>query len=303
MPNTFIATAAAITQAGGAIEFVNVDPSTCLMDPNRLEDHLKRRATPETVRPGVVLPVHLYGQCADMDAICDVARRHGLRVLEDAAQAHGSTYRGQPAGALGDAAAFSFYPGKNLGACGEGGAVTTNDPELARHVLLLRDHGRSDKYAHSIEGYNGRLDAIQAGILQLKLKHLPAWNQRRRHWAGIYDAGLARLSSLRLVRRRAYQESSHHLYVIRSSGREALQGYLREQGIATGVHYPIALHLQACYQRLGLAAGSFPHAEAACAEVLSLPMFPELRVEQVERVVAALRAFDARQAPAVKKAG
>jgi dTDP-4-amino-4,6-dideoxygalactose transaminase len=302
VPNTFVATAAAVTQAGGAVEFVDVDPGTCLMDPDALEEHLRRRrAQPGPgPRPVVVLPVHLYGQCADMDAIAEVARRYGLRVLEDACQAHGSAFRGRPAGSLGDAAAFSFYPGKNLGACGEGGAVTSNDPEVHRRVLLLRDHGRSDKYLHVLEGYNGRLDAIQAGFLSVKLKHLPRWNEQRRRLAARYDEALAALGGPRPVTVRPWATSCYHLYVVRSPLRDRLQAHLQEWGVATGVHYPVPLHRQPCYRRLGLPEGAFPQAERSCAEVLSLPIFPEMEAPQQERVLAALAAF---AAPELRKAG
>jgi dTDP-4-amino-4,6-dideoxygalactose transaminase/acetyltransferase-like isoleucine patch superfamily enzyme len=293
VPNTFVATAAAVTQAGGAVEFVDVDPDTCLMCPGALEAHLKRRmARPGTgPRPVVVLPVHLYGQCADMDPILAVARRYGLKVLEDAAQAHGSAYKGRPAGSLGDAAAFSFYPGKNLGACGEAGAVTTHDAEVRRKVMLLRDHGRSDKYLHVVEGYNGRLDALQAGLLSVKLRHLERWNERRRQVAADYDQALAAHPEIRPVVVLPENTSSRHLYVVRLDRREQALGFLREQGIAAGVHYPIPLHRQPCYQRLAFPAGSFPHAEACCAQVLSLPLFPEMESAQVRRVTAALRRF------------
>ena len=292
VPNTFIATAAAITQAGGAVEFVDVDPETCLMDPNRLEDFLRRRSRQGGPRPRVVLPVHLYGQPADMQAIVDIARRYEMKVLEDAAQAHGSVYRGRPAGSLGDAAAFSFYPGKNLGACGEGGAVTTNDAEIARHVRLLRDHGRDTKYTHVIEGYNGRLDALQAGFLLVKLKHLAEGNACRRQRAEFYDEALRQMPRVRPVAMLDDRVSSRHLYVVRCVARGELQQFLADRQIATGVHYPVPLHLQACYARLGYRKGDFPTAEEACEQVLSLPLFPEISQAQVARVVEAVLEFE-----------
>jgi dTDP-4-amino-4,6-dideoxygalactose transaminase/acetyltransferase-like isoleucine patch superfamily enzyme len=293
VPNTFIATAAAAGQTGAVVMFVDVDPKTCLLDPNRLEDLLRRHraGTGADPVPAVVVPVHLYGQCADMDAILDIAGRHGLKVLEDAAQAHGSRYCGRRAGSLGDAAAFSFYPGKNLGACGEGGAVTTNDPAVARLVALLRDHGRTDKYSHAIQGYNGRLDAIQAAFLNIKLARLEEWNRQRQARARQYDAGLSGLAGLEPVALQDGNESCRHLYVVRSRQRDLLQARLREQGIATAIHYPVALHLQEAYRSLRLPRGSFPLAERACAEVLSLPMFPELEEGQARRVIEAVRAF------------
>ena len=293
VPNTFIATAASITHSGGAIEFVDVDPETCLMDPNRLEEFLRRRSrSGRGPKPRVVLPVHLYGQCAEMEAIVDIARRYEMKVLEDAAQAHGSLYRGRAAGTLGDAAAFSFYPGKNLGACGEGGAVTTNDAAIAKQVRLLRDHGRETKYTHVIEGYNGRLDAMQAGFLLVKLKHLSKSNQTRRKWAAFYDVAFRETKQVRPVVVRPGRVSCRHLYVVRSAARDDLQQFLAGRQIATGVHYPVPLHLQPCYSRLGHRKGAFPVAEAACEQVLSLPLFPEMNQTQVARVVDAVLEFE-----------
>jgi dTDP-4-amino-4,6-dideoxygalactose transaminase len=261
------------------------------MDANHLETALKNhhQSRWKTFRPRAVVPVHLYGQCADMDAINDVARRFQLRVLEDAAQAHGSTYKGRVAGSMGDAAAFSFYPGKNLGACGDGGAVTTNDAAIAKQVELYRDHGRADKYAHVVEGYNGRLDAIQAGILRVKLRHLPQWNASRARCAQHYDKALAALAHARPISQAVESRSVYHLYVVRCPRRKELQDALTQAGIATGIHYPIPLHLQECYRRLGLGPSSFPHAERACTEVLSLPIFPELKQTDQERVIDAIR--------------
>lgn len=292
VPNTFIATAAAVTQAGGMVEFVDVDPDTCLMDPHRLEEFLRRRSRSGGSRPRVVLPVHLYGQCAEMQAIVDIAGRYEMQVLEDAAQAHGSLFRGRPAGSLADAAAFSFYPGKNLGACGEGGAVTTNDAQIAQHVRLLRDHGRDTKYTHVIEGYNGRLDAMQAGFLLVKLKHLSEFNAARRHWAAIYDEAFQDTKLVRPVVVQPDRVSCRHLYVIRSAAREDLQQFLSARQIASGVHYPVPLHLQKCYARLGHRQGAFPVAEAACRQVLSLPLFPEMSRTQISRVVDAVQEYE-----------
>lgn len=290
-PLTFVATTAAISQTGAAIEFVDVDPKTCLLDPNRLEEHLRKRK--HRAEPAVVLPVHLYGQCADMDAINDIAQRYGLRVLEDAAQAHGSTYQGRPAGSLADAAAFSFYPGKNLGACGDGGAVTTNDPAVAQRVALLRDHGRTSKYVHTLEGYNGRLDALQAGLLRVKLNQLPIWNEQRRRWAAMYDQAFQRHQYVAPLMQRDDSESCYHQYVVRTPRRAELQGYLNICKIGHGVHYPIPLHLQPAYAHLNLPRGSFPNAETACEEILSLPMFPELGEHRVRQVIIAVSEFEA----------
>jgi dTDP-4-amino-4,6-dideoxygalactose transaminase len=282
-----------MNQVGARIAFVDIDPDTCLMDPNRLEDFLKARfasGAPED-RPAAVVPVHLYGQCVDMDAVNELARRHGLRVLEDAAQAHGARYRGRPAGTLGDAAAFSFYPGKNLGACGDAGAVTTSNLAVAEEVRTLRDHGQKQKYVHVREGYNARLDALQAGFLRVKLRHLEGWNQRRREAAAWYDRDLADLERVRPVQVQPWNVPARHLYVVHAAQRDALQTYLKGRGITCGLHYPIPLHLQACYAALGYGPGSLPQAEWSAARVLSLPLYPELEAEQVRRVVAAVRAF------------
>lgn len=286
VPNTFIATVEAITQAGGRIEFVDCEPDTCLLDPNRLEAWLKQRFSsgPKEARPAAIIPVHLYGQCADMDAILELARRYELKVLEDAAQAHGATYRGRPAGSLGDAAAFSFYPGKNLGALGEAGAVTTNNPAITEQVRMLRDHGQRTKYYHVTEGYNERLDAIQAGFLKVKLKYLDGWNQKRAVVAAIYDGAFAGVNQVRPVTVSPHNVSCYHLYVIHVSNRDELQGQLKSKGIQTGLHYPVPLHLQECYAHLGFARGSFPNAEKSAGELLSLPIFPEMEPEEALRV-------------------
>ncbi|HEY5313117.1 MAG TPA: DegT/DnrJ/EryC1/StrS family aminotransferase, partial [Pirellulales bacterium] len=308
VPNTFVATTAAITQAGAEIEFVDVDPRSCLLDPNRLADYLRERfAHPSRApRPAAVIPVQLYGQCADMTAIMELTERYELKVLEDAAQAHGAQHRGRPAGSLGHAAAFSFYPGKNLGACGEAGAVTTSDPAVAERVALLRDHGRSSKYLHAIEGYNARLDAIQAGVLRVKLRHLERWNAQRREHAARYAAALAGVQGIQPLMIEPHNLAVYHLYVVRARQRDALRGYLDERGIGTGVHYPVPLHLQACYRRLGLGPGAYPEAERAAAEVLSLPMFPQLSAADVDAVSAAIKDFAAeadRTRPASRKNG
>ncbi|HEX7052605.1 MAG TPA: DegT/DnrJ/EryC1/StrS family aminotransferase [Burkholderiales bacterium] len=295
VPNTFIATAEAISQAGAAFEFVDVDPATCLMDPNRLEDFLRdafaRR--PKDERPACLVPVHLYGQPCDMEAIGALARRYELRVLEDAAQAHGATYRGRSVGTLGDAAAFSFYPGKNLGACGEAGAIVTADGALAERARMLRDHGQAERYRHRLEGGNARMDAIQAGFLRVKLRHLRAWNAARGEVARRYDAGLRGVPGVQPVQVRADCVSSRHLYVVHAEQRDRLQAFLHERAIRTGLHYPLPLHLQECYRHLGHGAGSFPRAEWSAARVLSLPMFPEMTPAQSDAVLGAVREFAA----------
>jgi len=302
VPNTFIATAEAISQAGGRPDFVDIDERTYNLDPALLEEYLEVKCRLDTAtgrlihrqtgRPvAAIVPVHLYGQPADMDAILELGGRYGLIVIEDACQAHGAEYfsgreqRWKKAGSMGRAAAFSFYPGKNLGACGEGGAVTTNDAELAQTVRMLRDHGQARKYYHEMEGYNGRLDAIQAGILQVKLRRLEAWNEERREAAARYralfeEAGLEDLPPYEPDWARAV----YHLYVVRVRDRDGLIRQLAEAVIGTGIHYPIPLHLQKAYRALGRQAGEFPVCERAAEEIVSLPMFPGLRREQQERV-------------------
>ncbi|HUG79488.1 MAG TPA: DegT/DnrJ/EryC1/StrS family aminotransferase [Burkholderiales bacterium] len=293
VPNTFIATTEAISQAGGTFEFVDIDPATCLMDPNRLEDHLKdafgRR--PKAERPACVVPVHLYGQVCDMDAIQSLAQRYQLKVLEDAAQAHGAAHRGRAAGTLGDAAAFSFYPGKNLGACGEAGAVVTGDASVAERARMLRDHGQSERYRHRLEGTNSRIDAIQAGFLRVKLRHLAAWNEARREIGARYDAAFFGIEGVRAVDVLPHCKPSRHLYVIHAERRDALRAFLRERGIQSGLHYPLPLHLQECYRGLGIGAGAFPHAEWSAARVLSLPIFPEMTHTQAQAVIRGVEQF------------
>ncbi len=308
VPNTFIATTEAITQAGACAAFVDIDPATGAMDPKRLREFLDfeclfRATTGETIHQATgksvtcVVPVHLYGQPADMDAIRAICDRYRLTIVEDACQAHGAEYyskrdgRWRKAGSMGVAAAFSFYPGKNLGACGEAGALVTNDEALARKVRMLRDHGQSKKYVHDMEGYNGRLDAIQAGILLVKLKRLHGGNERRRAHAQRYETLLANIPGIRTFAEPECCRSVYHLYVIRTRERDALQAYLQERNIVTGLHYPIPLHLQKAYAGYGFGEGDFPEAEAAARESLSLPMFPGLSEEQLVHVAGSIRAY------------
>jgi dTDP-4-amino-4,6-dideoxygalactose transaminase len=302
VPNTFIATAEAITQAGAMPDFVDVDEHTGNMDAGRLRKYLqaecrvdgttgrvfnKRLGRPVTA----VVPVHLYGQTADMDPILELAEQFGLRVIEDACQAHGAEYfstrqnRWFKAGSMGCAAAFSFYPGKNLGACGEAGAVTTNNSAVVDKIRMLRDHGQAKKYFHDMEGYNGRLDAIQAGILRIKLRHLAVWNERRRKCAAHYQelfGGTA--EGIKLPFEPSWSKAVFHLYVVQIRNREALQNHLGKARIGTGIHYPVPLHLQKAYQDLGYRVGDFPVSENAASKILSLPMFPGLTYEQQERI-------------------
>jgi dTDP-4-amino-4,6-dideoxygalactose transaminase len=304
VPNTFIATTEAISQAGARPVFVDIDERTYNMDARKLREYIEVEceidlSTGKLVdrktrsRVAGIVPVHLYGQMADMDAILEIAEQYGLIVVEDACQAHGAEYfskredRWRKAGSMGKAAAFSFYPGKNLGACGEGGAVTTNDADLAKKVRMIRDHGQSQKYYHEMEGYNGRLDSIQAGILQIKLKHLPKWTELRREAASRYRKLFAEAEATITL---PYEPSStkgvYHLFVVRAENREEFMKHLASVDIGTGIHYPIPLHLQNAYKSLGYQRGDFPVTERVSAEIVSLPMFPQLREDQQRRVVS-----------------
>jgi dTDP-4-amino-4,6-dideoxygalactose transaminase len=321
VPNTFIATTEAIAQAGANPEFVDIDELTHNMDPEKLREFLETKCqfdeaavqpiTKKTRRPvTAVVPVHLYGQPADMDPLLELANHYHLTVIEDACQAHGAEYlsnkegRWRKAGSIGHAAAFSFYPGKNLGACGEAGAVTTNDENLARKVRMLRDHGQSRKYHHETEGYNGRLDAIQAGILSVKLPYLDRWNDQRRAGAGRYHRMLAAVGEGVIASAEvSWTKPSHHLYTVRVQDRNQLISKLALDGIGTGIHYPIPLHLQNAYRHLGHKEGDFPISERLAREVLSLPMHPNLTAEQQDRVVESIREFvAARPASALRAA-
>ena len=311
VPNTFIATTEAISQAGARPDFVDIDERTYNMDPEKLREYLEvqcyfdGREDSKNRKTGLpvtaIVPVHLYGQTADMDPILELAERYNLIVIEDACQAHGAEYfskkdnRWKKAGSMGLAAAFSFYPGKNLGACGEAGAVTTNDAELARKIRMLRDHGQSQKYYHDMEGYNGRLDAIQAGFLRVKLRHLAAWNEQRRECAARYRELLGSSEGIMLPVEPAWTKAVYHLYVVRVADRAQLQKHLAAAHIGTAIHYPIPLHLQPAYESFGYQAGDFPVAERCAAEIVSLPMFPGLSLGQQERVAKALEASIARR--------
>jgi len=309
VPNTFIATTEAISQAGARPDLVDIDPVTFNMDAEKLREYLETRCVlnPKTGKyvhktfgkpVTAVVPVHLFGQMADMDAIMELAERYNLIVVEDACQAHGAEYfskkqnRWLKAGSVGRAAAFSFYPGKNLGACGEGGAITTNDPELARKSMVLRDHGSAKKYYHDVEGYNGRLDSIQAGMLRVKLKHLTRWNDHRRECARVYDDLLAPMSgSVTAPAQVDYSKPVYHLYVVRTPFRDELQKHLTEAGIGTGIHYPVPVHLQRAYTAMGWKKGDFPISEQAADQILSLPMFAGLTSDQQKRVVESIAQF------------
>jgi dTDP-4-amino-4,6-dideoxygalactose transaminase len=303
--HTFIATVEAISQAGAATEFVDIDERTYNMSPEALAEYLRSCDTdPATGRPvgrrtgkpvKAIVPVHLYGQVVDLDAILAIAQQYGLLVVEDACQAHGAEYISggatRRAGSIGKAAAFSFYPGKNLGACGEAGAATTNDLEVARRMRMLRDHGQVQKYYHDVEGYNGRLDAIQAGFLRVKLRQLDGWNNARRVAASRYNELLSANSAVHTPFEPSSSRAVYHLYVIRTADREGLGAHLKTNGIATGLHYPVPVHLQNCYKGWGYTHGSLPVTERVASEILSLPMFPGLTLEQQERVAAAIEEF------------
>lgn len=280
-PFSFIATTEAITQAGARPVFVDIEPETYALDPSRVEAAL-------TPRTQAILPVHLYGHAAQMGPIVELARSRNIAVIEDACQAHGAMLGNAKSGALGDAGCFSFYPTKNLGACGEGGMVTTSRAEIARRVRRLRDHGQTEKYRHVEEGYNGRLDALQAAILRVKLRHLDQRNERRRTIAARYRAALSG-TAVRLPVEQPGFRHVYHLFVIRVERRDAVREALAQHGIDSGVHYPVPLHRQPCYARMGHAEGAFPEAEKAAREILTLPLFPEMSDAQVDRVCDALR--------------
>jgi dTDP-4-amino-4,6-dideoxygalactose transaminase len=309
VPHTFIATTEAISQAGAQIAFVDINEQTYTMDPEKLRDYLEnkcefdgksgalieRRSKQRVV--GIV-PVHLYGQTADMDPILDLAAKYNLWVIEDACQAHGAEYFSKKdnawkrAGSMGLAAAFSFYPGKNLGACVEAREKTTNAPAMETRIKLIPDHGQAKKYYHDIEGYNGRLDSIQAGWLSVKLRHLAKWNESRRSHAHAYHELLAEAKDAIVIPVEAsWTKGVYHLYVVRVQEREALQIALAEAGIGTGIHYPIPLHLQNAYQHLNYKNGDFPVTERVAVEILSLPMFPQMSNEQVHEVAKRVKEF------------
>ncbi|MFZ0759337.1 MAG: DegT/DnrJ/EryC1/StrS family aminotransferase [Candidatus Sulfotelmatobacter sp.] len=308
VPHTFIATTEAISQAGALPEFVDIDERTYNMDPAKLQEYLETQCTKDPLgrrisrRSGrpvtAIVPVHLYGQTVDMDAILALAERYNLVVVEDACQAHGAEYfskrlmRWCKAGSMGRAAAFSFYPGKNLGACGEAGAVSTNDASLADTIRMLRDHGQAKKYYHDVEGYNGRLDAIQAGLLHAKLPHLAKWNAQRRERAAEYNRLLAVSDSAVISPfEPSWSRAVYHLYVIRTQDREDLMNHLKTVGIGAGIHYPIPLHLQKAYAWLNYRVGDFPVAEKVSAEIVSLPMYPQLTAEQQAEVAEQILEF------------
>src|SRR5271157_1254609 len=309
VPHTFIATTEAISQTGAQIAFVDINERTFTMDPMKLREYLETRCDYDAAarklverkskkRVAAIVPVHLYGQTADMDPILELATKYNLIVVEDACQAHGAEYYSEKnktwrrAGSMGLAAAFSFYPGKNLGACGEAGAITTDDAALAQRMKMIRDHGQAKKYYHDIEGYNGRLDAIQAGWLTVKLRHLEKWNESRRALAHRYHHLLSDVKEfIEIPVEAEWTRGVFHLYVVRVRERDLLQSYLAEAGVGTGIHYPIPLHLQKAYETLGSRTGDFPCTERIAREILSLPMFPHLGHAEQDEVVRKTREF------------
>jgi len=278
VPNTFIATGEAISYCGAKPVFVDVDEESYTMDPKLIE----RAITPRTK---AIIPVHLYGQMADMDPIMEIARRHGLHVIEDACQAHGAEYKGKRAGSIGDAGCFSFYPGKNLGACGEAGACVTNNSELRAKMAMFRDHGQAKKYYHNVVGWNGRMDGIQGAILSIKLKHLNSWTTARRAHAKAYNQAFAHVHGVLTPKEAEVSKHVYHLYVLRVKNRDQILKNLAERGVNCAIHYPVPLHLQEAYKGLGVGPGSFPVAERCAQEIISLPMFPELSSEDIATVV------------------
>jgi dTDP-4-amino-4,6-dideoxygalactose transaminase len=279
-PFTFVATVAAIYYTGATAVFVDTDPISYTIDVTQIEAAI-------TPRTKAILPVHLYGQPADMDPILEIAQRYHLTVIEDAAQAHRAEYKGRRVGSIGDLGCFSFYPGKNLGAYGEGGMVVTNNPEYAHTIQMLRDWGQERRYHHVLKGYNYRMDGLQGAILRVKLRHLDAWTEARRAIATEYDQLLTKAEVITPTVM-PYSHHVYHIYAVRSTERDLLQQHLHEQGIQTGIHYPIPVHLQPAYADLGYQLGDFPHSELASREVLSLPMFAELSSVQIKAVSIAV---------------
>ncbi len=308
VPNTFIATTEAITQCGATPVFIDINEKTYNLDVDKLREYLEKgcirdNPTGKTfdIKTGwpvtAIVPVHLYGQMADMDPILDMAQTYHLTVIEDACQAHGAQYfsrklnRWCKAGSMGKAGAFSFYPGKNLGALGEGGAVTTNDANLAAKIKMLRDHGQSQKYFHDIEGYNGRLDALQADILKIKLGRLDAWNNKRQEIAKRYNQYLTGVGDLIAPFTPDNSRPIHHLYVVRTNNRDLLRDYLISRGIETGLHYPLPLHLQNAYGKLGIKSNSLPVSEKLATEILSLPMYPSLSEDKQDKIIGCITEY------------
>jgi dTDP-4-amino-4,6-dideoxygalactose transaminase len=281
VPFTFVASVAAVLYAGARPVLIDIERRSFTIDPSAIQAAI-------TPRTKAILPVHLYGQPADLDPILEVARRHGLAVIEDAAQAHGAKYKGRPVGSIGDISCFSFYPTKNLGAYGEGGAITTNNSEYAKKIRMLRDWGQDGKYHHVLRGYNYRMEGLQGAILRVKLRHLEKWTEARRAIAAQYDRLLAD-SGVELPAEMAEARHVYHVYTLRTEDRDGLQASLRADGIQTAVHYGLPAHLQPAYADLGYGVGSLPESEAAARQVLSLPIYPELSETAIAKVVSAVK--------------
>jgi dTDP-4-amino-4,6-dideoxygalactose transaminase len=288
VPNTAVPTVCAIVSANARPVFVDIDPRTYTMDPDKLRACLKSQRPSQPVR--AIVPVHLYGHPADLGPLGEIAEEFGIPLVEDAAQAHGTEYAGCKIGGLGLASCFSFYPTKNLGAYGDAGMVVTNDDAVAERVRMLRNYGEEAKYQNHIQGFNSRLDEIQAAVLRVKLKHLDGWVLARRRWARLYGEWLSG-TGLVLPAETANARHSYHLYVVRSSRRDELQKHLKEHGIGTSIHYPLPIHFQKAYRELGYVAGDFPQAEQSCREILSLPIYPELTEEAIQYIGQAARSF------------
>jgi len=293
--NTFIATAEAISYTGAVPVFVDIDPITANIDPLLIEEAI-------TERTKVILPVHLYGRPAALDAIAEIAARRNLTLIEDACQAHGARYRGRRVGGFGQSAAFSFYPGKNLGAYGEGGALTTNDPQIAELARTLRDHGQTKRYFHDFIGYNYRMDGFQGAVLRVKLRHLDEWNAKRQQIAQLYRE-LLEGAPVALPQDPPDCECNYHLFVAYATERDQVREAMAAAGVQTAIHYPRPVHLQRPYTALGYRAGSLPHTERACEQVFSLPLFPEMSIEQAERAAEALAGFLLERTDAMQEAG
>ena len=284
VPHTFIATTEAVSQVGAKPVFVDIYPDTYNIDVSQIQGKINEKTK-------AIIPVHLYGQPADIDPILEIGQKYGISVIEDACQAHGAIYKGRKAGSLGAVGCFSFYPGKNLGAFGEGGAIVTQNEEIANKIRMIRDHGQEKKYFHQMEGYNGRLDAIQAGVLRIKLKRLDSWNRSRREHSALYSEIFSEIHGITIPVEADFARSVYHLYVILVDKRERLQEFLNSKGIATGLHYPLPLHLQQAYAHLGYKEGDFPVTEKVASRLLSLPMFPELTREQIDYVTSTIREY------------
>jgi dTDP-4-amino-4,6-dideoxygalactose transaminase len=285
-PHTFIATTEAVSQAGGKIVFVDINPKTYTIDVEKIEEKINKNTK-------AIIPVHLYGQPADMEKILDLANKYNLKVIEDAAQAHGAEYKGKKVGSIGDIGCFSFYPGKNLGAYGDAGMVTTNNEELANNIKLFRNHGRiTKKYEHSVEGYSSRMDNLQAAILQVKLKYLDRWNEKRRENAQRYNELLKNIDGITIPFESDYAKHVYHLYVIRvNKNRDKLVEELKRNGVGCGIHYPIPLHLQPAYRHLGYSEGDFQFSEKISEEIISLPLYPELTGDEIKNIVTIIKEF------------